>query len=406
MTQGQVCLEATIWYNVGEKPILRAEEVLPVKIRLSTAEDDPDWGAFVATSPMGHLLQSPPWGAFKARFGWRPLRVLVEESDALPRPRILAGAQMLFRPLPLGTLAYVPRGPVVDPSNQELVTFLLSALHRVARREKAIFLKLEPHWEDDPSLDELLRSQGFRPSPRTIQPRTTLLLDLAADLDDLLARMKSKTRYNIRLAGRKGVVVREGSEEDLLTFCRLLQETSQRDGFAVHVREYYEEAWRRFVPRGMARLFVASYRGETLAGLMVFALGRTAWYLYGASSDRHRNLMPNHLLQWGAIQWAKARGCTTYDLWGIPDEVGRALARGEEPEQGTGGLWGVYRFKRGFGGRVARTLGAYDAVYRPVLYGLGVRGLSVLRTLAPMRPSGGKRSGGRSCEPSVDRGPS
>jgi peptidoglycan pentaglycine glycine transferase (the first glycine) len=282
--------------------------------------------------------------------------------------------------LPLGTLAYVPRGPVVDPDNREALALLLSALHRVVRREKAIFLKLEPPWEDDPSLDEFLKAHGFRPSSQTIQPRTTLLLGLTVDLDDLLAQMKPKTRYNIRLAGRKGVVVREGSEEDLPVFYRLLQETSQRDGFAIHAREYYEEAWRRFVSQGKARLFVASYRGETLAGLMAFALGRTAWYLYGASSGRHRNLMPNHLLQWEAIQWAKARGCTTYDLWGIPDEVGQALARGEEPEGGTGGLWGVYRFKRGFGGRVARYPGAYDAVYRPVLYWLGVKVLSRLRT--------------------------
>ncbi|HID86706.1 MAG TPA: peptidoglycan bridge formation glycyltransferase FemA/FemB family protein [Anaerolineae bacterium] len=349
-----------------------------MKIRLSTAEEDPDWEAFVAASPVGHLLQSPPWGALKARFGWRPLRLLIEEEQA--GSNIVAGAQLLFRPLPLGSLAYVPRGPVADPSDRDLLAFLLSALHRVARQERAIFLKLEPPWEDDPSLDAFLRAHGFRPSPQTIQPRTTLLLDLTADLDELLARMKPKTRYNIRLAKRKGVVVREGSEEDLSIFYRLLQVTSQRDGFAIHTREYYEEAWHRFAPRGMARLLVASYRGEILAGLMAFALGRTAWYLYGASSDRHRNLMPNHLLQWEAIQWAKARGCTTYDLWGIPDEVGRALARGEEPEQGTGGLWGVYRFKRGFGGRVARTLGAYDAVYQPVLYWLGVRVLSRLRT--------------------------
>jgi lipid II:glycine glycyltransferase (peptidoglycan interpeptide bridge formation enzyme) len=135
---------------------------------------------------------------------------------------------------------------------------------------------------------------------------------------------------------------------------------------------------------------------------MAFALGRTAWYLYGASSDRHRHLMPNHLLQWEAIQWARARGCTTYDLWGIPDEVGQALARGKEPEGSEGGLWGVYRFKRGFGGRVARTLGAYDAVYRPGLYWLGAEVLSKLRALVPTRPSAGRRS----CEPSVDRGPS
>ncbi|MFQ6058126.1 MAG: lipid II:glycine glycyltransferase FemX [Anaerolineae bacterium] len=341
------------------------EDSRPMKVRLSTSDHDPTWEAFVAEAATGHLLQSCHWGAFKSRFGWRPLRVLVEEDQ-----RITAGAQVLLRKLPLGCLAYVPRGPVLAPDDREVLALLLPTLHQVARREGAIFLKIEPNWEDDPALGHLLEEHGFRPSPQTIQPRTTLVLDLTADLDDLLARMKPKTRYNIRLAERKGVVVREGREEDLPAFYRLLQVTSRRNAFAIHAQEYYEEVWRRFVPRGMARLFLAFYEGQILAGLMAFALGRTAWYLYGASSDRHRNLMPNHLLQWEAIKWAKAWGCTAYDLWGIPDEVGQALARGREPEPGTGGLWGIYRFKRGFGGRVVRYLGAYDAVYRPVLYWL------------------------------------
>jgi len=137
--------------------------------------------------------------------------------------------------------------------------------------------------------------------------------------------------------------------------------TGKRDTFPIYSKEYYEAIYRLFVPAGLARLFLASYRGEVLAGLMAFALGRRAWYLYGASSNEHRDRMPNYLLQWEAIRWAKEKGCLTYDLWGIPDEDQDALERGFLKR--CDGLWGVYRFKRGFGVRLVRYLGAYDDVY-------------------------------------------
>jgi lipid II:glycine glycyltransferase (peptidoglycan interpeptide bridge formation enzyme) len=180
--------------------------------------------------------------------------------------------------------------------------------------------------------------------------------------------MKSKTRYNIRLAGRKGVAVREGTAEDLPGFCCLMQITGQRDGFGIHSKSYYETAYQLFVPQGLAKLFLATYEDRVLAGIMAFAFGQRAWYMYGASSDEHRDLMPNYLLQWEAIQWAKERGCLTYDLWGVPDEEEEVLEK--EFLERSDGLWGVYRFKRGFGGQVVHYLGAYDYVYSPLLYRL------------------------------------
>jgi lipid II:glycine glycyltransferase (peptidoglycan interpeptide bridge formation enzyme) len=284
--------------------------------------------------------------------------------------RLVAGAQILFRSLPLSfpnlSIAYVPKGPILDFGNQEISETLLSAIHRLARQKRAILLKIEPELLDSPAVVRQLQACGFRPSQQMIQPRSTIHIDLRPDPDEILARMKSKTRYNVRLAGRKGVLVREGTADDLPIFYRLIELTGRRDSFAVHSQKYYETVYRLFVPLGLARLFLATYHDKVIAGLMAFAFGQRAWYMYGASSDRERNRMPNYLLQWEAIRWAKERGCLTYDLWGVPDEVGK------EPEKykrtvtdRRGGLWGVYRFKQGFGGQVVRYVGAYDYVYRP-----------------------------------------
>jgi len=333
--------------------------------------EDAAWDVFVARWPDGHLFQTSPWGALKGRFGWGVERVALSRGDA-----IVAGAQMLYRPLPLGlTLGYVPKGPLVDWRDDQAVTALLGAMRCIARRRGAFCLKLEPDLADDPTLASRLVHHGLRPSPQTVQPRSTLVVDLDRGEDQILSGMKSKCRYNIRLAARKGVVTREGSVSDLPAFQRLMQETAERDDFAVHSADYYHAAYDLFVPSGQARLLLASYEGAILAGIMVFALGSKAWYMYGASSNQHRNLMPNHLLQWEAIRWARARGCLTYDLWGIPDQSVEVLEK--DFTRRSDGLWGVYRFKRGFGGRLVRYLGAYDDVSLGPIYWLyrGAAGL-------------------------------
>ena len=321
------------------------------------------WDELVAATPHGHLLQSWAWGELKARFGWRVQRVLAGE----------ALAQVLFRSLPggLGSIAYVPKGPLVDHSDAASVGALLDAIRPLAREQRAICLKIEPDLEDNPALVERLRALGFRPSPQVIQPRRTILVDLTADGDDLLQRMKQKTRYNVRLAARKGVTVRAGSEADLPSFYELMETTAQRDGFGIHTRAYYEAAHHLFVEAGQGQLLLAEYEGRLLAGLVVLGLGggsRTACYMYGASSDEHRNLMPTYLLQWEAMLWAKEHGFREYDLWGVPDEDEATLEAGFTKRYD--GLWGVYRFKRGFGGRLRRTIGAWDLVYAPLRYRL------------------------------------
>ena len=309
------------------------------------------WEAFLRSHPETHILQTAAWGELKSGFGWYALRLIVGE----------AGAQVLFRPLPGGfTVAYIPKGPVGPRESWEA---LWPEVDTLCKRERAVFLKVEPDlWEDDPAA---VLPPRFRESPHAIQPRRTLVVSLEGEEDAILARMKQKTRYNIRLAARKGITVRPWG--DLEAFYRLMSETGSRDGFGVHAAAYYQKAYELFHPRGEAELLVAEYEGEPLAALMVFARGSRAWYFYGASTGRHRNKMPTYLLQWEAMRWAKQRGCTQYDLWGVPDAPLEVLEA--EFTQHREGLWGVYRFKRGFGG-VLRRAPVWDKAYRPVLYSL------------------------------------
>ena len=280
------------------------------------------------------------------------------------------GAQLLFRRLPLGwTVAYLPRGPVWREGEPAAVwtgasEAFWSEIDAACRRRRAVFLKVEPDsWE---SSGEHLLPPGCRKSLHSIQPPRTMVVSLQGDDEALLRRMKQKTRYNIRLASKKEVEVRLSA--DLEGFYRLMQSTGERDLFGVHSLAYYQRAYDLFHPKGECELWLAYYQQEPLGGLMAFAHGRRAWYFYGASSDDHRERMPAYLLQWHAMQWARARGCTEYDLWGIPDAEESDLEA--QFQSRSDGLWGVYRFKRGFGGEVRRSAGPWDRVYQPLLYWL------------------------------------
>jgi peptidoglycan pentaglycine glycine transferase (the first glycine) len=339
---------------------------LTVHAYTGTNPPDQPWDDFVATHPQAHLLQTTPWGELKRRFGWSVERVALADAAE----HLVSGAQILFRRLPfgLGRLAYIPKGPLVrweDPSETERT---LAALDRAARARGAIALAIEPDLADTPALGQQLQSLGFLPGATTIQPRSTLLVDLTPEEQALLAEMKSKTRYNIRLSGRKGVAVRQGGAADVDLFYDLMLTTGERDEFGIRSRAYFQAAFELFAPREQVGLFLAEYEGRPLAGLMAFALGDTAWYFFGASSDQHRNLMAPYAVQWAAMRWAKARGCKVYDLWGVPDADEETL-EAEFTQRGDG-LWGVYRFKRGFGGRLARSVGAWDRVYSPLRYRL------------------------------------
>jgi lipid II:glycine glycyltransferase (peptidoglycan interpeptide bridge formation enzyme) len=333
--------------------------------QLSTTDGslaDDRWDAFVAGHPQGHLLQSSRWAALKCRFGWRAERVALAEDG-----QIVAGGQILLRRLPWGQhLAYVPKGPLLNWQQAGQVGALLAALQATARPYRPVLLKIEPDLPDSPLLDLLLGSYGFQRG-HSVQPRSTIHIDLAQGADAALAGMKQKWRYNVRLAARRHVTVRRGTAADLTAFHSLNRETSQRDGFGVHDPAYYETAFQLFDRDNTACWLFAEYEHQPLAAIVVFALGRKSWYMWGASSSLERQRMPNHALQWAGMQWALEQGCSCYDLWGIPDQVGvDPEAHAEDYAQQRGGLWGVYRFKQGFGGRVVRYTGAWDLVLSPL----------------------------------------
>lgn len=329
-----------------------------------------EWDKFLAQSADAHILQTRAWGDLKSGFGWKA-RYLV--AFALPGSKT-AGCQLLFRKLPFGlSLAYIAKGPVgldAGPGDSGVWQALLPEIDQMCRSEHAVFLKVEPDlWAKSAETNgtESVRQNppaGFRESPHMIQPRRTLVVDIRGSEAQVLARMKQKTRYNIRLAQKKGVVVYAG--QDIEAFHRLLILTGKRDVFGVHSREYYQRAYDLFAPGGNCALLFSEFEGDLLAGLMVFRRGSRAWYFYGASSNLHRERMPTYLLQWEAIRWAKAHGCTTYDLWGVPDEDESVLEA--EFSNRSDGLWGVYRFKRGFGGCLMRSVGPWDRIYLPLLY--------------------------------------
>jgi peptidoglycan pentaglycine glycine transferase (the first glycine) len=336
----------------------------------------PDWNRFIFQHPNAHLLQTGEWGELKSAFGWQPVRIITGN----------VGAQILFRKLPLGfTVGYIPKGPVyLDPLSAVNELFW-KEVNIACRDNRAVFCKLElDFWDIEhlslhrihASLPKLvirsphaglvgsLFKSNWVASTHNIQPPRSIAIDTKGNLDLILSRMKQKTRYNIRLAEKKDVIVR--TWDDIESFHKMMLATSLRDGFGIHSLEYYKRAYDLLQPKGMGEILVAEYEGKALAALFVARNGNRAYYLYGASTDEERNRMPTYLLQWEAMKWAKARGCKEYDLWGVPDEDEATLEANFEKRHD--GLWGVYRFKRGFGGEVKRAAQALDRVYNPLLY--------------------------------------
>jgi peptidoglycan pentaglycine glycine transferase (the first glycine) len=313
-----------------------------------------EWDSFLSRFPNAHILQSAAWGELKTASGWEVHRLQAGDS----------GAQILFRQLAYGIkFAYIPKGPVGEGWDE-----LWLEVDRLCHRAGASFLKVElDAWEESVEhANPKIPSTGFRPSMHAIQPMRTLVVDLSGSESEILGRMKQKTRYNIRLASKKGVVVKPSA--DLDAFYHLMEITSQRDRFGVHQLDYYRQTYSLFHPRGQCELLMAQFDGEQVAALMVLAKGRRAWYFYGASSEAHRELMPTYLVQWEAIRWARSVGCEVYDLWGVPDYDLDALEANFQHR--SDGLWGVYRFKRGFGGDLRRAAAPWDRVYRPLVYSI------------------------------------
>ena len=373
------------------------------------------WNTLITGLPDAHLLQTWEWAQIKAGVGWKALPNAWNEDGRqpgvqdLPNAPVRAAAMVLERTIPIGGFAgrvciqYVPKGPLLDWSNASLRRQILDELGVIARRSGAIFIKIDPNVilgqgiSSEPGaqinpigqevLDDL-KEHGWQYSSDQIQFRNTVWVDLIGPEEAILARMKQKTRYNIRLAERKGVTVRLGGVEDFNLLYRMYAETSLRDGFAIRDENYYGRIWKTFLanlgaqsetPLPCAQPLIAEVEGEAVAAVIPVRFGGAAWYLYGMSREFHREKMPNYLLQWEAMRWAKQAGCQVYDLWGAPDEFTE-----EDP------MWGVYRFKEGLGGRVIRTIGAWDLPLRPLFYRLYTQTLP--RLLNVMRRRGNQRT--------------
>jgi lipid II:glycine glycyltransferase (peptidoglycan interpeptide bridge formation enzyme) len=346
------------------------------------------WNSLIALLPNPHFLQSYEWGQVKAAYGWTPFYAVWGEAEWKVTNDLeslftfhsspIASALILKRTLSLGpmrlSVLYIPKGPNFDWSNAPLRERVLNDLQSFAKQQRAIFIKLDPDvvlgtgvpGADDAHDESVgndwvasLAARGWVFSNEQIQFRNTVLIDVTLSADDILACMKQKTRYNVRLATKKGVGVRVGTQDDLLVLYRMYAETSIRDGFVIRDETYYLRVWNLFMEHGLAEPLIAESDGEPIAAIFVFYFGQRAYYVYGMSREAQREKMPNYLLQWEAMQRAKTRGCEVYDLWGAPDEFDE-----------TDSMWGVFRFKEGLGGYVVRTLGAWDFAPNKFLYRL------------------------------------
>ncbi len=337
------------------------------------------WDEMIARLPDPHLLQTHEWGQVKVRNGWEPLYAawdaqggfrVERQAPVLATP---AGAALILKKTinPRGfakklSILYVPKGPLLDWGSAALRGRILDDLQAFARKQAAIFMKIDPEVVtgtglpggegDAPEVNGLavqseLEQRGWLASGDQIQFRNTVILDLTLPESGLLGRMKQKTRYNVRLAEKKGVTVRTGTEADLPMLYRMYAETSVRDGFVIRDEAYYMAVWRTFMASDSPRCqpLIAEVEGEPVAAIFLFMFAGRAYYIHGMSREMHRERMPSYLLQWEAMKRAKGAGCRIYDLWGAPDKF-------NESDR----MWGVYRFKEGLGGQVVRTLGAWD----------------------------------------------
>ena len=366
------------------------------------------WNSIISKLPNPHFLQTYEWGQVKAKYGWEPIYLAWDSEGKMKEARNArdlasfafypsAAALILKRQIiRMGfaarlSILYAPKGPLLDWANEPMRSRVLNDLQSFAKRQGAIFLKMDPdvvlgrgipQTENDITnfngqvIKSVLERRGWQDSADQIQFRNTVLIDLIPSEEEMLARMKQKARYNIRLAEKKGVSLRVGAQEDFPLLYKMYAETSVRDGFVIRDEGYYETVWKTFTENTLppaANLgspitnyelpftepLIAEVDHEPIAAIFVFYFAGRAYYVYGMSRDKHREKMPTHLLQWEAIKRARARGCTFYDLWGAPEVF-------DESDS----MWGVYRFKEGLGGEVVRTLGAWDFASSPFWYKL------------------------------------
>lgn len=306
------------------------------------AADAVAWDSALAAMPNPHLLQSYRWGELQSAFGWEVQRHFLDINDSTAPVSLLLAPTLA----PGGRYGYVGKGPALTAAH---IAATLEPLAALAQRLGLAFLTIEPEVE-----------AGWAPPPpwrrgTAIQPEHTSIVDLRPEPEAILAGLKPKTRYNVRLAEKKGVVVEQ--TDDVAAFAKLAEMTSARHRIQLAREPYYRAVHDLMSADGTCRIYMASHQGTPLAGIMVLRFAGRATYLFGASAPTGRNLMPAYLLHWHTIQEMRRLGDVEYDLWGIPpdDQPGHPLA----------GLW---QFKSGWNGRPVAYAGAFDLPLRVTMW--------------------------------------
>jgi lipid II:glycine glycyltransferase (peptidoglycan interpeptide bridge formation enzyme) len=345
-------------------------------VKLLEENDKQRYTEFLEKNDRCNFQQSLEWGNVKT--SWKKEVILSEDADG----NIVGSLCVWIRKIPIfGNIMYSARGPVCDIHNEEVIKDLVKGSDELAKKYNAFVLRVEPDVlkSDDVFRDIISRnkfkikddSKDFKDE---IQPRFVFKLDIKGKTEDeIFAAFHQKTRYNIRLATKKGVVIKEGTRDDLKEFHKIMVETGERDNFIVRSLSYFEKMYDEMAPKHM-KLLMAYYEDEPIAGIIPIMYGKKTWYLYGASSNKHRNLMPNYLLQWTMIKEAIANGCDVYDFRGVSGVVDE-----NHPQ------YGLYRFKKGFNADFTEFIGEIFIPYKPIRYRLYKFAEKAFRTLRTIK---------------------
>lgn len=342
-------------------------------ITIEEITDRARWNDFLTAQSRGHLLQSYEWGELNKYLG-----ATIYRLGALQDGHMIGAMLLTVNPVPLPVLRlrwlYSARGPTVESPDSPALPALLEHAHKIARETGAVVLRAEPNIADDDERQDAwlaaYHKLGFRTNPIAVHGRRSWVLDIRPEPAALLANFKMTWRQNVRSAERKGVVVREANgDADFDAYYNLLKITSERDDFFIHGPDYHREILRQFADKGDVVLFLAEHEGEPLAAKMLIRFGNWCWDMFGATSNQKRNLKAAYLLQYRCILWARERGCSYFDFRTIPE----VLEPGEE-------MWGVYEYKKGFGGFSRLNMPTQDYVYRPLIYAAWRKAVEVRRT--------------------------
>lgn len=319
---------------------------------------DPEWDQFVASHPMGHHTQAALWSQVKSSSGWETARLVLRRGGA-----IVGGAQLLHRRFTWGVGAgYLAKGPLLEPGEESLLPEVLHEVEGHARRLHLRHLTIQPV---DDGVAPLAPAHSYLPGSVEVTPPATVLVDLDWPIEDVLGGMSAKTRYNIRLSGRKGITVREGDGRDLDNYYRIYLQTAERQGFQPSSRSYFRRLWEVLEPGRHIRMTFAELEGETLSAQLAVAFGDSVVNKMSVWSGREGPRRPNDALQWATIEWAHGAGFALYDLEGLPREVAETVREtGRVPDSHR---QSVSSYKLGFGGRVVVFPRPYDFLPNPSL---------------------------------------